>query len=190
MLISSKFFEKGPVAAAKALVGKRMVCGECSGIVVETEAYAAENDKAAHTFTKPSARDFISNHKAGAAYIYLNYGMYWLANVLVKGNEGNGFILIRAIRPDKGIALMMERRGRKKIGDLCSGPGKLTIALNIGGEDHGKSFTRNPKNFWFEETKEITNVTSDKRIGISRSKNLLWRFLEKDSKFVSKKKGR
>ena len=55
MRISSKFFEKGPVAAAKALVGKRMICGECSGIVVETEAYAAENDKAAHTFTKPSA---------------------------------------------------------------------------------------------------------------------------------------
>ena len=190
MQISSNFFDKDPVSAAKALVGKRLVCGECSGIVVETEAYAAENDKAAHTFTKPSARDFIKNHNAGTAYIYLNYGMYWLANVLIKGKKGNGFILIRAIRPDKGIDLMIKRRGMKKIKDLCSGPGKLTIALNIGRDDHGKSFSENPKKFWFEETKEKTIVTSDKRIGISRSKSLPWRFLEKDSEFVSKKKGK
>ena len=44
--------------------------------------------------------------------------------------------------------------------------------------------------FWFEDTNEKIRVISDRRIGISRSKDLLWRFLEDDSDFVSKKKGR
>ena len=165
-----------------------MVHGRCSGIVVETEAYTAENDEAAHTFSRPSARDFITNHDAGSAYVYLNYGMYWLANVLVKGNHGHGFVLIRAIRPERGIVTMQKRRANKDVKNLCSGPGKLTIALNINGKHHGQSFTKKNSKLWFEDTDEKIKVTSDRRIGISRSKELLWRFLHQDSNYVSKKK--
>ena len=188
--LHSSFFEQDPVASAKNLVGKRLVHGRCSGIIVETEAYAAENDEAAHTFNRPSARKFITNHEAGSAYVYLNYGMYWLANVLIKGNQGHGFVLIRAIRPEKGITTMQRRRATKDVKNLCSGPGKLTIALNINGDHHGQSFTKKTSKFWFEDTNEKIRIISDRRIGISRSKDLLWRFLEDDSDFVSKKKGR
>ena len=190
MRLSSKFFENDPVDCAKNLVGKRLVHGRCSGIIVETEAYTANNDEAAHTFNRPSARTFITNHEVGSAYIYLNYGMYWLANVLIKGTQGHGFVLIRAIRPEKGITTMQKRRATKDVKNLCSGPGKLTIALNINGEHHGQSFTKKSSKFWFEDTNEKIRVISDRRIGISRSKDLLWRFLEDDSDFVSKKKGR
>ena len=188
--LDSSFFEQDPVASAKNLVGKRLVHGRCSGIVVETEAYTAENDEAAHTFSRPSARDFITNHDAGSAYVYLTYGMYWLANVLVKGNHGHGFVLIRAIRPENGIVTMQKRRANKDVKNLCSGPGKLTIALNINGKHHGQSFTKKNSKLWFEDTDEKIKVTSDRRIGISRSKELLWRFLHQDSNYVSKKKGR
>lgn len=189
MRIKSDFFQTDPVSAARNLIGKRIVCQKCSGIIVETEAYADKRDEAAHTFTRPSAREFVTKYDAGSAYVYLNYGMYWLANVLTKGPKGNGFVLLRALEPENGIDLMRKRRNQKKMKDLCSGPGKLTIAMSINGKDHGQSFTSTGSRFWFEETHCETKIVTDTRIGITRSADLLWRFLKKNNDFVSKKKG-
>ena len=189
MRIKSDFFQTDPVSAARNLIGKRIVCQKCSGIIVETEAYADKGDEAAHTFTRPSARKFVTKYGAGSAYVYLNYGMYWLANVLTKGPKGNGFVLLRALEPENGIDLMRKRRNQKKMKDLCSGPGKLTIAMSINGKDHGQSFTSTGSRFWFEETHCETKIVTDTRIGITRSADLLWRFLKKNNDFVSKKKG-
>ena len=189
MRIKSDFFQTDPVSAARNLIGKRVVCQKCSGIIVETEAYADKGDEAAHTFTRPSAREFVTKYDAGSAYVYLNYGMYWLANVLTKGPKGNGFVLLRALEPENGIDLMRKRRNQKKMKDLCSGPGKLTIAMGINGKDHGQSFTSTGNRFWFEETHCETKIVTDTRIGITRSAHLLWRFLKKNNDFVSKKKG-
>ena len=189
MRIKSDFFQTDPVSAARNLIGKRVVCQKCSGIIVETEAYADKGDEAAHTFTRPSAREFVTKYDAGSAYVYLNYGMYWLANVLTKGPKGNGFVLLRALEPENGIDLMRKRRNQKKMKDLCSGPGKLTIAMGINGKDHGQSFTSTGNRFWFEETHCETKIVTDTRIGITRSADLLWRFLKKNNDFVSKKKG-
>tara|TARA_B100001245_G_C22863923_1_gene415460 strand:+ start:567 stop:1145 length:579 start_codon:yes stop_codon:yes gene_type:complete len=189
MRIKSDFFQTDPVSAARNLIGKRIVCQKCSGIIVETEAYADKGDEAAHTFTRPSAREFVTKYDAGSAYVYLNYGMYWLANVLTKGPKGNGFVLLRALEPENGIDLMRKRRNQKKMKDLCSGPGKLTIAMSINGKDHGQSFTSTGSRFWFEETHCETKIVTDTRIGITRSADLLWRFLKKNNDFVSKKKG-
>ena len=188
MRIQSDFFRTDPVSAARNLIGKRIVSQKCSGIIVETEAYAAKGDEAAHTFTRPSARKFVSTHDAGSSYVYLNYGMYWLANVLTKGSRGNGFVLLRALEPEKGINLMKKRRDKNKMEDLCSGPGKLTIAMGINGKYHGKSFTSKDSRFWFEETNNETSIDTDTRIGITRSTDLLWRFLKKNNEFVSKKR--
>lgn len=189
MRIKSDFFQTDPVSAARNLIGKRIVCQKCSGIIVETEAYADKGDEAAHTFTRPSAREFVTKYGAGSAYVYLNYGMYWLANVLTKGPKGNGFVLLRALEPENGIDLMRKRRNQKKMKDLCSGPGKLTIAMSINGKDHGQSFTSTGSRFWFEETHCETKIVTDTRIGITRSADFLWRFLKKNNDFVSKKKG-
>ena len=188
MRIKSDFFQTDPVSAARNLIGKRIVCQKCSGIIVETEAYAAKGDEAAHTFTRPSAREFVSKYSAGSAYVYLNYGMYWLANVLIKGPKCNGFVLLRALEPENGIHLMQKRRNGKKLKDLCSGPGKLTIAMGMSGKIHGQSFTSSQSRFWFEETHNETGILTDTRIGITRSADLPWRFLKKNNEFVSKKK--
>ena len=110
MMIDRSFFQRDPVTCARELVGCELRWKQCAGIVVETEAYAAVNDEACHTFARPSAREFIARHRAGTAYVYLNYGMYWLLNVLVKGGAKDGFVLIRALEPTLGLDVMTQRR--------------------------------------------------------------------------------
>ena len=134
-IIPASFFERDPLICARELIGAELIWGNCSGVLVETEAYNAINDEAAHTFTRPSARSFIERNKAGAAYVYFNYGMHWMLNVLVKGRE-NGFVLIRALEPKAGIERMKKRRKLDDVKRLCSGPGKLTQALDITDRHH------------------------------------------------------
>ena len=188
-MLDAELFRTDPITAARGLIGAELLCGGCSGIVVETEAYAAVGDEAAHTFSRPSARKFVADNDAGSAYVYLNYGMYWLANVLVKGKSGDGFVLLRALEPQRGIATMRRRRGRKNLNDLCSGPGKLTIAIGINGGDHGKSFVRGNTKLRFREAESPVKILTTTRIGITKSADLPWRFLQKGSIFVSTKKG-
>jgi len=137
-VIGRDFFQRDPLTCARELIGCELVWNGCSGILVETEAYTALNDEACHTFHRPSARRFIEEHPPGAAYVYLNYGMYWLLNVLVKGGREDGFVLFRALEPRAGIGVMQARRALTKLTQLCSGPGKLTRALAITGADHGR----------------------------------------------------
>ena len=80
-IVRASFFERDPLSCARELIGTELIWGDCSGIVIEVEAYAAINDEAAHTFTRPSARSFIERNTAGAAYVYFNYGMHWMLKV-------------------------------------------------------------------------------------------------------------
>ena len=173
------------MTCARELIGTELVWGRCSGIVVETEAYTALNDEAAHTFTRPSARAFIERNEAGAAYVYFNYGVHWMLNVLVKGNE-DGFVLIRALEPRWGIALMQKRRGVEDERRLCSGPGKLAQALDITGRHHEMDLCRDPRHCFTAHASEDVDLVASKRIGITRSADLLWRFTLRDSTFLSR----
>src|SRR5947207_2066673 len=107
-IIRTAFFQRDPIRCARELVGTELIWGKCAGKIVETEAYLAENDEACHTFSRPTARAFVGRNKAGAAYIYFSYGAHWMLNVLVKG-ASNGFVLIRALQPLRGIELMKKR---------------------------------------------------------------------------------
>ena len=183
-MIGRAFFQRDPVSCARDLLGAELVWGECTGIIVEVEAYAAVRDEAAHTFTRPSARAFIERNKPGAAYVYFNYGMHWMLNVLVKG-DANGFVLIRALEPRRGIGLMKKRRGIDDVRKLCSGPGKLTQALHITGRDHEMDLCGDPRHGFKERVTEDIDIVADKRIGITRSAHLPWRFTARGSSFVS-----
>lgn len=188
--VPREFFTQDPVTCARALIGCELVWDECCGIVVETEAYTALNDEACHTFTRPSAREFVARHRAGAAYVYFNYGMYWLLNVLVKGGSEEGFVLFRAMEPRTGTDLMMHRRlvhRRTTLShprQLCSGPGKLTLALGIDGSAHGSDLCRSAKRGFRLPTTPV-EVVADGRIGISRAQHLPWRFTLFGSEYVS-----
>lgn len=192
--IPRRFFQRDPITCARELIGCELVWNECAGTVVETEAYAAINDEACHTFARPSARAFVEKHAAGAAYVYFNYGMYWLLNVLVKGGSEDGFVLLRAIEPTRGLAEMQARRSANRKSSianpraLCSGPGKLAQALGVDGRDHGRDLCSGV-DVGFRERVSPVKVVADKRVGISKAAELPWRFLEHESLFVSVKAG-
>jgi DNA-3-methyladenine glycosylase len=183
-MVGATFFQRDPVTCASELVGAELIWGKCSGVIVETEAYNTINDEACHTFIRPSTRAFIERNKAGAAYVYFNYGMHWMLNVLVKGNA-DGFVLIRAMEPRNGIGLMKKRRKLDDVKRLCSGPGKLTQALGITDRHHEMDLCANPRHCFGYGSNVIADVVAGKRIGITRSPDLLWRFTLRGSLFVS-----
>jgi DNA-3-methyladenine glycosylase len=207
-IIRALFFQRDPIACARELICAELIWEECAGIIVETEAYSAENDEACHTFSRPSARSFIERNKAGAAYIYFSYGAHWMLNVLVKG-ETNGFVLIRALEPIRGIELMKKRRGVEDEKRLCSGPGKLAQALDITARHHemdlcaerrhcfaygsnkidaspfGSSPSRAARLRRSAPAGSVVDVVADQRIGITRSADFPWRFTLRGSQFLS-----
>jgi DNA-3-methyladenine glycosylase len=184
-IVRASFFKRDPITCSRELIGAELIWGDCSGILVEVEAYAAVDDEAAHTFTRPSARSFIERNQAGAAYVYFNYGMHWMLNVLVKG-DANGFVLIRALEPRKGIERMQKRRGVDDVKRLCSGPGKLTQALGITGRDHEMDLCTDPQHCFARNTNTAMDVVADARIGITRSAHYPWRFTLRGSRYVSR----
>jgi len=186
--VERDFFRRDPVTCARELIGMEFTWEGCSGIIVETEAYAEVGDAACHTFFRPSARRFVRGQDAGTAYVYLNYGVHWLTNVLVKSDSGSGFVLLRALVPISGIDTMRCRRAKDRLTDLCSGPGKLSAALGIAGSAHGSCLVSQPdRGFSAGADHQPPDIVADLRIGISADIALPWRFLARDSPFVSVK---
>jgi DNA-3-methyladenine glycosylase len=185
-VLSRKFFQTDPLVCASELIGTTLIWGRCAGVIVETEAYLAENDQASHTFSRPSARSFVERNRAGACYVYFNYGVHWMLNLLVKGGPRSGLILIRALEPTRGISLMRARRGVEDLRRLCSGPGKLTQALDINARHHEIDLCSDPRHHFLARESRDVEVVADPRIGISRSKDFHWRFTLRGSLFVSR----
>lgn len=192
--LTSTFFQRDVLHVAHDLIGVELVWKGTSGIIIETEAYAVENDPACHTATRPSARDFVHTQPPGTAYVYFNYGMYWLFNLLVKGGPRDGLILIRALHPQLGLPTMQQRRQREKLHELCSGPGKLAVALGITGTDHGTPMTgrHRPPGCGLRLAAKSSphEVVTDIRVGISQAIDFPWRFLSRHSPHLSVKHGR
>ena len=184
--LTCSFFERDPLVCARDLIGTELIWGKCSGIIVETEAYLTLGDEACHTFTRPSTRAFVERNVPGAIYIYFNYGVHWMLNLLVKGGPRSGLILIRALEPRRGLSLMKKRRGLENVRRLCSGPGKLTQALDITKRHHELSICEDSRHCLLPRPAGTVHVVADPRIGISRSQDFPWRFTLRGSEFVSR----
>lgn len=183
--ISEDFFQQDPVTCARGLIGCHLLWHGCEGRIVETEAYDAVDDPACHTWFRPGARAFVARHNAGDAYVYLNYGVHWLFNILVKGGQSSGFVLLRALEPVTGIELMRGRRLGVPDPLLGAGPARLTRALGIDGSVHGTCFLRTAE-CGILRGKTIQPCTGP-RIGISRATELLWRFGDPSSAALSRR---
>ena len=183
-MIDRTFFQGDPLICAKSLIGCELIWGETAGIIVETEAYAEHGDAASHTFLRRGTREFIQKNPAGTLYVYLNYGIHWLLNFLVKGKEANGFVLVRALEPTCGMELMAVRRGLSDHRLLCSGPGKLTQALAINQEFHGRDFF-GIAGARIERGRQTVEVEVDHRVGITKAVDFDWRFILSGSDSVS-----
>ncbi len=148
-LAGERFFRQPTEGLALALLGMVLVHeadeGMTAGRIVEVEMYKGPQDAAAHSYGgKMTARTQVMYGEPGHAYIYFIYGMHYCFNV-VSGPLGSPeAILIRALEPVCGIALMAERRRRvvdsnhpKKVCALTNGPGKLSQAMGINAEQYG-----------------------------------------------------
>lgn len=183
--LARSFFQRAPLTCSRELIGCELLWRGCGGIIVETESYSAQNDEACHTFRRPSSRRFVADRPPGTAYVYMNYGVHWLLNFLVKGGPEEGFVLIRALEPTRGIEEMAGRRKTSDPTNLCSGPGKLTQALGLDGSFHGQDIFAPPGWLSIRGRTRNPEIIETPRIGISRATDLLWRFVLCGSPHVS-----
>jgi len=159
------------------------------GMIVETEAYIGPEDKACHASKGRTARTEVMFGAAGFAYVYLIYGFHHMLNIVTESIDLPAAVLIRAVQPLAGVELMQARRGTSEPRNLCSGPGKLCKAFAIdrtlnGGDVCGSSL------YIEDRGDRPPKVATTPRIGVDyagRWKRMPWRFIVKDSVFVSKR---
>lgn len=175
------------VEMARFLIGthlfRRTKLGLMAGRIVETEAYLT-GDAASHAFRGPTKRNAPMYLARGHAYVYLAYGTSLMLNIS-SGAEGQGeAVLIRALEPVEGIALMQAARGRLDVRDLASGPGKLAQALEIGLGLNGHDCCAG-ESLWLGPPDAPAAIGVSKRIGITKDADRPLRFYEKGNRFVS-----
>lgn len=158
---------RGALDLAQALIGARLSLRGCGGIIIETEAYTAE-DPASHSHRGPTPRNASMFGPAGHAYVYRSYGIHLCLNVVARPAEA---VLIRALLPDHGLDAMRDRRGGRS---LCDGPGRLTQALDVRITDDGAPF--DGCDMGIALPRQTPPLLQGPRIGISRAQDLPWRF--------------
>ena len=146
--------------------------GVASGIIVETEAYRPE-DPACHAYNGPTMRNRTMFDGPGLAYVYLSYGIHHLLNVVCEEEGVGSAVLIRALRPLEGRALMVRRRGGRT--GLCNGPGRLTQALGVDLAKDGHDLTGGDLTISRGRPPE-GEIVATTRVGITRGVDLPWRY--------------
>jgi DNA-3-methyladenine glycosylase len=141
------FFARPTLEVARDLIGTRVVHEvrgvRASGVIVETEAYIGEDDPACHAAAGLTPRTVHMYGRPGVAYVYLNYGIHYMLNVVTEGEGSPAAVLIRALMPEDGLAAMCRRREVPLVTvadaatGLCRGPGNLTKALGISLRQNG-----------------------------------------------------
>ncbi len=180
------FYDRPVLEVARDLVGCTVRHGATAGVIVETEAYH-HSEPACHAYVGLTPRTATLYGPPGVAYVYRSYGIHALLNAVCEPEGEGAAVLIRALEPLDGIAAMRERRGLRRLEELCSGPGKLTEALGIGLEMNRAPLAEPP----FElrgrdhEWREVEVVTGP-RIGITRAAELPWRFCAAGSEYLSR----
>jgi len=156
-------------------------------MIVETEAYLGLKDAASHAYCGVTARNKVMFGPPGFAYVYFIYGMYECVNVVAEREGSAGAVLIRALEPLLGVELMQIRRpGAKRLRDLPSGPGKLTLALGITRALNCVDVTKGSLVVRDRRGGEAFEITAGPRIGITKCADWPLRFTIKGSEFVSR----
>ena len=194
--IDLKWFQHQDVTyIARHLLGK-MLCTNIGGqvtkgMIVETEAYSGQQDKACHANNhRMTKRNKVMFEAGGLAYIYLCYGIHHLFNVVTNIKGRADAVLVRAVEPIEGINAMLQRRNMLKVEKrLTSGPGVLTEALGIKTSHYGTALNSNL--IWIENAPVVLeeHVMATRRIGVDYAEEDAlkpWRFIIKENKWVSR----
>ena len=195
------FYNRPTLDVTHDLLGKVLVHNRrgvvTSGVIVEVEAYIGESDPACHAAPGPTRRNEPLYGVPGHAYVYLNYGIHCLVNVITEAHGSPAGVLIRALDPLDGLAVMRRRRARAMKGrrhrrpaaaiaahDLCRGPGNLTMAMGITLAENRVDLLG--ERLWIEDRRiAIGPMVWGPRIGIRVGTETPWRAWIKDHPAVS-----
>ena len=173
---------------ARFLVGKLLVRaldeGVAGGRIVETEAYVV-GDLAGHAYVGMTARNRALFLERGHAYVYLAYGVSFMLNVSSETSGVGAGVLVRAIEPTVGAAIMERNRGAERVRDLARGPGRLCAALAIDRQLDGIDLCQAGPLWLGSDGQASGKIGRSKRIGITRAADSLLRFYVRGNLFVS-----
>jgi DNA-3-methyladenine glycosylase len=176
------------VSLARTLIGKIVVRelpeGIASGRIVETEAYVV-GDAAGHAYRGMTQRNRSLFLEHGRAYVYVAYGISSMLNVSSELPGIGAGVLIRALEPLEGIAIMRLNRGVDRLRDLTRGPGRLTAALRIDRGLDGLDLCQGGPLWLGHDDAEPGDIGESIRIGITRDADRLLRFYRRNNSFVS-----
>ena len=174
---------------ARYLIGKTLIHdspdGRMSGRIVETEAYPV-GDAAGHAFggETPSRRSLFLER--GRSYVYFTYGSCFMMNVSAERAGVGAGVLLRALEPLEGIALMERHRGTQRLLDLMRGPGRLAKAMDIDKRYDSVDLCAKKSPLWLGAAMKRTGAIGISiRIGINREVGRPYRFYERRNPFVS-----
>jgi len=195
-LAPSFYLRTDVLQVARDLLGKVLVTEfdgkRTAGIITETEAYRAPDDRACHAYNnRRTARTEVMFAAGGRAYIYLCYGIHHLFNVVTATENTAHAVLIRAIEPLEGIDLMQERRAikNKTSPALTTGPGVLSQALGLTTRWTGQSLYAPDSPVWIEDRNipvSTLDIAAGKRIGVDYAGECAekpWRFWLRESRY-------
>ncbi|WP_072013192.1 MULTISPECIES: DNA-3-methyladenine glycosylase [Prochlorococcus] len=179
-LFPKKFFHRHSKLVAPDLIGcyliKNTKKDQIKGVIVETEAYSQE-EEACHGYHKITQSNKSLFGQPGTFYIYKSYGIHHCLNIVTyKENFASG-VLIRAV----SIPQKNER--------LASGPGLVTKIFGIDTSFNSLKVLNNDS-LWISQRESIIeqkDLMQATRIGISKAKNIKWRWYLKNSRSVSKR---
>jgi DNA-3-methyladenine glycosylase len=168
---------------APELVGVTLLVDGVGGRIVEVEAYDRD-DPASHGYAGRTERNASMFGPPGRAYVYRSYGIHWCLNLVCEGEGVASAVLVRALEPAHGLDAMRARRGLEDPRLLCSGPGRLCQALGVTREHDGLPLDRPP--FELRAREQYVETVAGPRVGITRAATLPWRYVEADSRFLSR----
>jgi DNA-3-methyladenine glycosylase len=201
MRLPRAFYARPTLQVAEDLLGKVLLhktrAGLTSGIIVEVEAYVGESDPACHAAPGPTKRNAPLYGPPGHAYVYLNYGVHYLFNVVTEPAGSPAGVLIRALEPLDGVAVMRKRRARSRTvrhhprrrhmsdAELCMGPGNVTQAMGISLRENRMDLC-GPSLYIQDDGQQIAEISWSPRIGITKGAEMHWRCFATSSACVSK----
>ena len=185
MKLPRAFYDRPTLEVARDLLGKVLVHrrgrSHTGGMIVEVEAYIGESDPACHAAPGPTGRNEPLYGLPGHSYVYLNYGIHSLMNVVTEAQGSPAAILIRALEPLEGIAAMRRRRAQRMKGsrallahELCRGPGNLTTAMGITLGDNRRDLGGD-RLFIEDRALQVGPIHWGPRIGIRVGVDRPWR---------------
>jgi DNA-3-methyladenine glycosylase len=183
--LARRFYERPTLTVAADLLGKVLVhrakSGVTAGVIVEVEAYIGEDDPACHAAPGPTARNQPLYGDPGFSYVYLNYGVHDLFNVVTEARGRPAAVLVRALDPIEGLPLMRRRRLRGRRSErpipddeLCRGPGNLTRAMGITLADNRTDLCGD-RLYVEDRAGAVGEIAWSPRIGISVGTDHAWR---------------